>query len=397
VIQVSDLAGAYAVTFLLAAVNALLFELLYTRRWFRNLFNLADEPPRSRYALPLQFAGVKLLLASVLAYGGWRLRQNDFAAGPRVALIQGNLEQAVRNDRDHPDGGAAAKKSMVRHYRDLSDQAALQQPDLIVWPETSYPDDWLVTPDGQPHKESLELARIVADRWHTEVLLGLNVRALRVEQPSLRYNSAVLIQADGGVGERYDKIHRVPFGEYVPFKDWLPLMEQFAPYDFDYSVAQGEHLTRFRLGKYRFGVLICYEDSDPYLARQYARADSDGPAVDFLLNISNDGWFDGTSEHEEHLAICRFRAVECRRSVARAVNMGISAVIDGNGRVVALPAASWTQSKSIEAVLTAEIPLDRRTSLYAHWGDWLPWGCWLVLALGVGWGLVRKKPLPMAT
>src|SRR5207249_6450425 len=116
-----------------------------------------------------------------------------------------------------------------------------------------------------------------------------------------------------------------------------------------------------------FGVMICYEDSDACLARQYNRAGADGPAADFLINISNDGWFDGTSEHEEHLAICRFRAVEARRSVARAVNMGISAVIDGNGSVVVLPGSSWEESKKIEKILKAAIPIDRRASLYARW------------------------------
>src|SRR5262249_51049995 len=99
----------------------------------------------------------------------------------------------------------------------------------------------------------------------------------------------------------------------------------------------GQEFTRFWLSdsatekNYSFGVLICYEDTDPELARPHVQGR--GPA-DFLLNISNDGWFDGTSEHDEHLAICRFRAVECRRSVARSVNMGISAVIDSNGRVL---------------------------------------------------------------
>jgi len=403
VIQVSDLAGAYAVTFLIAAVNALAFELLYTRRGFRCFFALSDEAPR-RYSLVWQVVVVLLVVGAVLGYGAWRLSQNAFDTGPRIALIQGNLEQAVRNERDNPDGGEAAKKSMVHHYRDLSDQAISKHPDLIVWPETSYPEDWVVTPDGQPNKESLKLARIVAERWRTPVLLGLNVQALQNDDRSRRYNSAILIQADGGAGGRYDKIHRVPFGEYVPFGEALPFMNHFSPYDdSSYSVHAGEHFTRFPLGVYHFGVIICYEDSDPYLARQYVRADSDGPAVDFLLNISNDGWFDGTSEHEEHLAICRFRAVECRRAVARAVNMGISAVIDGNGRVVALPADSWSQSKKIEAVLTANIPIDRRASLYALWGDWLPWGCWLVVSLGVGWGIVRRKqlqivhcPLPIA-
>jgi apolipoprotein N-acyltransferase len=130
-------------------------------------------------------------------------------------------------------------------------------------------------------------------------------------------------------------------------------------------------------------VLICYEDSVAALARQYVRQSPDGPPVDFLINISNDGWFNGTSEHEEHLAVCRFRAVECRRTVVRAVNMGISAVIDGNGAVVALPGPSWAESKKVAGVVVADVPLDNRTSLYARWGDWLPCCCWAVVGLAL--------------
>src|SRR5262249_38797935 len=145
----------------------------------------------------------------------------------------------------------------------------------------------------------------------------------------------------GQAAGRYDKIHRVPWGEYVPLRDWLPFLNVFAPYDFDYSIAPGDGFPRFSLGKHRFGVVICYEDSDPSLARQYIGPE-ESESADFLINISNDGWFMGTSEHEEDLAICRFRAVECRRAVARSVNMGISALIDSNGRV-RWPTESWTQ------------------------------------------------------
>jgi len=200
------------------------------------------------------------------------------------------------------------------------------------------------------------------------------------------------VRKDGQIGERYDKIHCIPFGEYVPFRDSLPWMKKLAPYDFDYSVTPGVELKRFPLGAFHFGVLICYEDTDADLARQYVRPTADKPAVDFLVNISNDGWFDGTSEHEEHLAICRFRAVECRRAVARAVNMGISAVIDGNGKVTDLPGSSWEKSKKVEAVLTASVPIDHRISLYARWGDWVPAICWLSLALGLVFGRLRPAP-----
>ena len=108
--------------------------------------------------------------------------------------------------------------------------------------------------------------------------------------------------------------------------------------------------------------------------------------VDFLVNISNDGWFDGTEEHEQHLAICRFRAIETRRSVVRAVNMGISAVIDPDGRVIELPrkldeqgqptipAQSWSGSKKVEGVVLSAVPIDTRQTLYARLGDWVAGG-----------------------
>src|SRR5207247_1167288 len=144
---------------------------------------------------------------------------------------------------------------------------------------------------------------------------------------------------------------------------------------------------------FTFGCLICYEDSDPYLARQYAGADR---PVDFLVDISNDGWFNGTEEHEQHLAICRFRAIEARRSVVRAVNMGISAVIDPDGRVVALPrllgpdgklgdepAGSWSASKKVQGVVTAVVPIDTRESCFARLGDWVPGLSWAAIAAGL--------------
>jgi apolipoprotein N-acyltransferase len=384
VIQIADLGGAYLVTFVVAAVNALVFELL--------------TAPRRRPLLP-QVVGVVLVLAGVLGYGYWRLDQHDFASGPRIALLQGNVDQRIRNAAVEQEQAAS---DMVRHYRDLSDVAAAgtPPPNLIVWPETSFPHDWIeIAPGMSPSKrpadwqngESLSrrMTRIIAQRSHTNVLLGLNCDVLAADGKPERYNSAVLVTPDGEKVDRYDKMHCVPFGEYVPLRDIFPWMNAFAPYDFDYSVKTGERFTRFLLGPYHFGVVICYEDTDPYLARQYVRTDGGEPAVDFLVNISNDGWFNGTSEHEEHLAICRFRAVECRRAVVRAVNMGISAVIDGNGQVVALPGPTWADSKKVASVVSATVPLDGRTSLYARWGDWLPWSCWTIIGLVFVVRLVR--------
>ncbi|HEV3259490.1 MAG TPA: apolipoprotein N-acyltransferase, partial [Gemmataceae bacterium] len=325
VIQIADLGGVYAVSLVVAAINALVFEVLFSQRWFRRAFRLPEQAaPRGRWTLALQAAGVLLLLGGTLAYGFWQLGRAEATAGPTLALIQGNLDQRIRNSAAASEEQAA--ETMFAHYDALCRQAVEQQPrpDLVVWPETSYPGDWIEAPAGRPTPYSLALAARGARCYRANVLLGLNAIVQDEDRQKHRYNSAVLIGADGKPGGRYDKIHRVLFGEFVPLRDWLPWMDAFAPYDFDYSIRAGEHQTRFALGPYRFGVLICFEDSDPELSRHYGTAGGDGPAVDFLVNISNDGWFDGSSEHEEHLAVCRFRAIESRRAVARAVNMGIS-------------------------------------------------------------------------
>ena len=88
-------------------------------------------------------------------------------------------------------------------------------------------------------------------------------------------------------------------------------------------------------------------------------------------------------EHEEHLAICKFRAVEARRSIVRAVNMGISAAIDPDGRVIALPGETWSKSKKMEGIVAVNMPIDSRASFYARMGDWVPAACWLAVGLGI--------------
>jgi apolipoprotein N-acyltransferase len=428
-IQVSDLAGAYAVTFLVAAVNGIVFELLYRWRRFRSWLALPLAAPTGGLArLIMATAMVLLLVGGLLGYGVWRLNEAKFTPGPRVVLLQGNIKQSLRNDAATPQGSAGAKEIIRKSYDDLCKRSTVlaPRPDLIVWPETSYVEhEWVdlaaqVPRNRLPAKFRKKIQEIqakvlaVGPASGTNVLLGLEPYILDPgDRNPRRYNSALLVQADGKAVSRYDKIHRVPFGEFVPFRDELPFMNLFNAYGYDFSVSPGESFVRLPLGKYHFCVLICYEDTDPTLARRYAVAGEDGPAADFLVNISNDGWFDGSSEHDEHLAICRFRAIESRRPVVRSVNMGISAVIDGNGRVLhpelisaqddmklweikdpcsgpGLPVSAWHRFKKVEGVLNATIPLDNRTSLYARWGDWLPWTCWLGVAAALAGAWYRR-------
>jgi apolipoprotein N-acyltransferase len=501
VIQISDVTGAYGVSFLVAAVNAVVFEVLAAQPWFCRWFCLTPSPHHRR-SLVVMVSLVLAIVGADLAYGAWRLTQDSQKSGPRVALLQGNLSQDVK---DH-----GTKEEILRHYFHLLKRAARQdpKPDLIVWPETGFPYWWneesLDPSRGTP--EAIENAAIddksrrnpllfeIAYDCGAPMLVGANAVVIESERERDRvYNSALLLRpvrqalvegyalnsresgrqaqylrkgellpanadavvlpspawqfSDGRLipddrgrsvqtqgpeisfepfpglnlvrdDGRYDKIHRVPLGEYVPFKEWMPWLQKLTPYEEEYGVLPGEEFTRFSFAdaggrSYRFGVLICFEDSVPSLAREYANPKEE--PVDFLINISNDGWFKGTEEHEEHLAICRFRAVECRRSVARSVNMGISAVIDGNGRVVpveavdedrnsaewqgpsddtafrSMPESQWGRYKCVSGVLTARVPIDSRSSLYVRWGDWFAWSCWALLGTAVMWTMIRSR------
>jgi apolipoprotein N-acyltransferase len=282
------------------------------------------------------------------------------------------------------------------HFNQLGYEAAKAQGDLIVFPETSFTFHWIrCTPEQvaelpyylkECYPYNRRFAEVKARDWRTPILLGVNSIIYSSERQS-HVNSAILIGTDAVELGHYDKCCRVPFGEYLPFRETIPAMKYLSPYDFDYGIDPGQSLTIFELPKsgLRFGVLICYEDTVPHLARKFMQEQFDGRPLDFFINISNDGWFRGSEEHEQHLATARFRAVECRRSLARAVNMGISAIIDGNGRILALPADTWGQSKAIEGIVAATIPIDRRHSLYVLWGDVLPWACLLVLLGGIAW------------
>lgn len=405
-IQMSDLGGVYAVTALVAAGNGLVFEWLCRWDRFREAFRIPASRG-SRFGRVAQVAAVAVFLAGSLGYGAWRLSQDAFTDGPRVAILQCSVDQATRNSRGE---SKSATTLMFERMQELTKETWTFQPrpDLIIWPETTYPCDWFEaapeTPAGELTEDFLkecaecrELGATYARFSSANILVGLNCTERMPGGRYQTYNSALMLRRDGEPVGRYDKIHCVPFGEYVPMRSYFPWMRVFSPYKHDYSMACGQNRTRFVLpaadGKtYRFGAIICYEDSDPLLARSYSLADGpDNPPVDFLVNMTNDGWFDGTEEHEQHLAISRFRAVEARRSLVRSVNMGISAVIDGNGRVVALPGSTWGESKKVAAAFAATVPIDSRTSVYATAGDWVPRSCAVLMGVFVIAGWRRKK------
>jgi apolipoprotein N-acyltransferase len=408
-IQAADIGGVHLLSFAIASLNGAMYGWMMRSNWLRALFRWEQLPKKRMFVWEAyDTAWASILPILMVCYGTIQLSHPPFGVGPRIAAIQGNLPQ---DEKMFKEEAGQTGTPLQRHYFPLAMRAGQPDgspaPDLVIWPETCFPADWRSsTEEATPimkgrvqeyQSEFRELGLVPFPK--TAILLGLNRTEFTDYEIYRRFNSAVLFDSNKNFVASYDKMHLVPFGEYVPLSS--KFLQNFTPYKHDYSCTPGTSWTRFPIQSkgqaYTFGMLICYEDSDPYLARQYNPASGRGLGVDFLVNISNDAWFFGTEEHEQHLAICRFRAIEARRSVVRAVNTGISAIIDPDGGMATLPSdQGWAAGKTTQAVIRGEVPIDTRETYYAQFGDWVPLLCWVVfLVLAViapsGWTLVKVR------
>jgi len=423
-IQVSDLVGAYGVSFLAAAVNGVLTE------WIVGWRGRLGLTARGRQ-LWIVAACTAVLLIGALGYGSFRCRQAEFTPGPRIAVIQHDFPLVSTPPYGDPPWVIFAQ------YVRLAAEAAIEQPDLLVFPETV----WAATQNREflavehnvvdglsaetwPYGKLCDAAisafargdyaavnRVLGDferryggslpripDWPgvpVTVLLGatsVETFPEAIYPKAKRYNSALIYDPDGTQrAQRYDKNHLVPFGEVVPFRygrfHWLYVwLNKLSPFSergqIEYSLTPGTELTVFDLktpaGLLRFGTPICYEDVMPYLIRNYVW-NGKARRVDFLINISNDGWFVHGAELPQHLAICVFRAVENRVGIARAVNTGISGFIDPNGRIYSVVEADGRRfGPGVVGYRVDRVYLDDRQSLYGRTGDWFAALCLLV-------------------
>ncbi|WP_305045315.1 apolipoprotein N-acyltransferase [Geoalkalibacter sp.] len=348
-IQSVDLFGVYGLSFLLVLSNGLVAALIRRARG-------AGAFPR--VALPL----FVVLFAANLAYG-LRCLAMDLDARDRrmlVALAQGNIDQGVKWD-------PAYQQETIRIYRDLSLKALDgQAPELMIWPEAATP--FYFQEPGVLSEEVRQVAR------EMDAFLLFGSPAYEVVNRQYQYlNSAFLLGPDGEILGRSDKVHLVPFGEYVPLKPFLPFVDKLVVGIGDFSPGT---ISPLPMNGARLGVLVCYEAIFPELARDYVRQGSE-----LLINITNDAWFGRSSAPYQHLAMSRFRAVENRIWLARAANTGISAFVTPSGRVLeATPIFE-------QAVVRAQVGLGAGESLYRRIGDTVPT---LFLGLSTFW-LVRTR------
>ena len=349
-IQSADLFGVYGVSFFVCAVSAGLFL------FFMHLFH----GPWQNRLVGRGAAVAGLLIAAGLffangGYGMLRLSEQDAAGRPssqlRVSVIQANIEQSLKWDD-------AYVEAILDKYIRLSLSAAEKQPDLVVWPETAVP--FYFFNDVKRTRRILD----TAERMKTPLLAGAPAYERREDSGGLDlFNSAYLIDHRGRVKGRYDKVHLVPFGEYVPLKKWLPFVGKIVPETGDFSPGRPGRLLS--AGNADMGVQICYEIIFPHLSAAMVRA-----GADILVNITNDAWFGNTSAPFQHFSMAVFRAVENRRPVVRAANTGISGFIDSAGRIRASSAVF--QATSLTRNVT---PAEGKVGFYTRYPHLLPGLC----------------------
>jgi apolipoprotein N-acyltransferase len=396
-IQIADIFGAGGVSFLIAMVNGLLAELIMTVYQKKNL-------------TAVQIAGTAIVCASVVAafvYGWWRIDQEAECVkeGPLAAALQSNVPQSVKRTFESGD-------DLFAGLMEKSKIAAKAGAELIVWPETMV--QATLNPEVLGLLESSHSWNVFdkALREHAKdtafVLVGAYGGTPKIEDNLeirliQRFNSAFMYKKNGEKAkEVYNKIHLVPFGEVLPLRkslSWfyeLLMKVKFIPYNFDYSLDYGSEYTIFEMAgaegsqaqAYKFGVMICYEDTVPAIGRKFALDEQGRKRLDWLVNISNDGWFVmfddeqviPSAELVQHAAVCAFRAVENRLAVLRSVNTGISCLIDSAGRIRNgymagdLPVAVSDRT-GMPGWFIDRIPVDSRVTIFSKYGEWLDFCC----------------------
>jgi apolipoprotein N-acyltransferase len=361
-IQIADIVGVYGVSFLLMLSNVAI--LIFVLQRLDKTWQGASIPKR----LPgLGLGVVLILILIVLVYGRWQIKTFDAEMArwesPAVTVVQGNIDQDKKWD-------PAFQLLTTTKYRDLSLSAASMQPELIVWPETA-------TPFYLFHHS--KLTKIVLEgvkASKTSHIIG-SPSAQRRGKEQWYYNSAYIIDPQGKTIGKYDKVHLVPFGEYVPMQRWLPFLGKMVAQVGD--MHPGEKGNTLAWNGHRLGIQICYEIIFPELSAAMTRK-----GADLLINITNDAWFDRTSAAYQHFSMAVFRAVENRRSLVRSANTGISGFVDPVGRILA--ATPLFEEK----VVTEHVPLSKANSFYSRHGDLFAKLCFGLLISYILLGLVSK-------
>jgi apolipoprotein N-acyltransferase len=361
--QLAPWTGVYGISFVLVALNAVITHRLYIER--------------KRRQLPWDLA-IFLFATAVYIYDYSPPKPAPTAT---AVLIQPNLDVGTDNRWDAP----GEWESHIAEFTRMAGEncktyiAGIPQtgaprgeivcppyathPDLVVWPESPAPFE-----ESDP-KFQRALIGIAHSAQAPLVVGNIGADLAADGQLSNYYNSALVVGSDGSRVGRYDKIHLVPFGEYIPFQNLLSFAHKLTGRVSAFT--RGEEHKVFRLNGHRYGVFICYEAVFADEVREFSQL-----GAEVLVNISDDGWYGDTSAPWQHLNMLRMRAIENRRWILRDTNSGVTAAIDPYGRV--------RQSIPRHAVdaLPAEYGFRSDVTYYTAHGDVFAWLC-VIAGLGI--------------
>ncbi len=357
-IQAADIVGAYGVSFMVVFVNLFIFELLAARLNKKSL----------------GFRHLSVCICVILlwfGYGAFRLSQDPKKSCYfRVAVIQGNIPQEIKWVPDFKD-------NIFRKHCLLTEIVSLKEfPDMVVWPETSYPNYLTLGVDDQALKE-------FASSNGVPLLAG----SITLKDGQY-FNSAILFSEKGEITGSYDKIHLVPFGEFIPWRRIFPFLASIVPIedftrgrDFGVFPITSDHCPRFN-----FSVLICFEDIFGDLARRFVLRGSD-----VLINMTNDAWFEDSSSPYQHMQASVLRAVENRTIVVRAANTGVSCFIDDTGRVYKKVSDAKGKPVFVTGYASAWIYKTDRSAIYTRIGDVFALICVFYAMIIFAWGVKSRR------
>ncbi len=366
IIQIADIASVYGISFIVMAANISIFKII-------SLYKNKENHYKKEIGKIILAFGI--ILVAVYFYGLYRLNVRSDQEKIRVSLVQANIPLKDTWDKSRYDG------ILKRHF-ELTRKALKDSPDLIIWPESaiSYHLDRSLA-----YQEELKGLLSFINGNKITLLSGIISfeQGIQNTEGKIRedkyYNSAVLFSKNASVLASYDKIHLVPFGEYMPLRDRIPILAEFVPMD-DFN--QGQEFTIFSCPLREekksifFATLICFEDIFPELAREFTKR-----GANILINITNDAWFKDTSSPYQHMQQAVFRAIENRRPLVRAANTGISCFIDLNGKICSYVENEKGKKTFIDGYKVNDIFYNKsgEETIYTKYGDFFIGICIIIV------------------
>lgn len=405
-IQIADIFGTAGVSFVIAMVNGIIAELIINRKFLK-----------SQKANLITGGLITFIILSItISYGKYRIAETGKYTedGPKIGIVQCNVPVTAGEDIE------PFEKTFLDQL--ASSRSALMEaaPALIIWPETMVEttlDESYLKLVGENYA-----SRVINDSLAEHANEGVNVLVGAFSGQAVKegdeiklktkYNTAFLFEPNQPYSRQmYRKINLVPFGEYIPGKKEFPFLYKLllgmTPYNYDYTLDAGTEYTIFHIqsgGKtYRFATSICFEDTVPKICRKLVAEDRIKQA-DWLVNISNDGWFikkagdkfKVSSELRQHMAICVFRAIENRVAVVRCANTGISCMIDSIGKIKDGFIAGTLKEKASERTaqsgwLVDSIKIDKRVTIFSKSRQILGGICAICLILSAVMSIYYNK------